>query len=260
MTDGLILELDSERPPNAEDLGEVFSALARDYREMTNGRTLVVVRVESGSITATLTDAALAAAPYLAAGGGDGLAIIAAMNTLAEFGGNLKKWFGYAKSDNEKKRLFRKRKRSSGQRSVEAIIEIAANTGGHIRVKYKSEKGETLDVELTPTEAISARKQPPAEEIKEAHSETELQILRSAPVVQRAIARLAQIDEQNLPPTGVLAVVDVIVAALQAAGAGYFLSEIVSELEMRGFHNIANAMRQHIRRPSGTHEPPLSNT
>ena len=101
-----------------------------------------MVRVESGSITATLTDAAdLAAAPYLAAGGGDGLAIIAAMNTLAEFGGESRKRFGLRQSDNEKKSSFEKERGPRVNDLLRRSSKIAANTGGHIRVKYKSEKG-----------------------------------------------------------------------------------------------------------------------
>jgi hypothetical protein len=64
---------------------------------MSNGRTLVVIRVGSGSIIAALTDSALV-------GIGAGLAVIAAINTLAEFVKNLKKWFEYAKTHNTRGR------------------------------------------------------------------------------------------------------------------------------------------------------------
>ena len=89
----------------------------------------------------------LAAAPYVATAAGGGFAVITAINTLAEFAENLKKWFGYAKSDKEKKRLYRKGRKSPGQRSVEGIIKIAANTRSHVRVKYRSEKGEVLEAD-----------------------------------------------------------------------------------------------------------------
>jgi hypothetical protein len=260
MPDELILTLDFETPPSAEDLGEVFSALASDYREMTNGRTLVVIRVDSGSIIATLTDAALAAAPYVATGVGGGLVVINAVNALTEFAKNLKEWFGYAKSGEEKKRLYRKGRKTPGQRSVEAIIKTASDTRSHIRVKYKSEKGETLEAELTPAEAISAREHLPAKDFKKVRRKPMQRILRSAPEFQMAVERFQQVDTQNMSPTEVHAIVDVIVAVLKAAGAGYLLSEIASELDVRGVHNIAFAVRQHIRPPSGTHEPPLTTT
>jgi hypothetical protein len=253
MADELILKLDFERAPSAEDLGEIFSALARDYHEMSNGRTLVVIRVESGSIIATLTDAALA-------GVGAGFAVITAINTLAEFAKNLKKWFDYAKSHKDKKRLYHKTKKSPGQRSVEAIIKTAAATRSHVSVKYKSAKGETLEVELTPAEAIGVREQLPADDIKKARRKPTQRIPRSAPKIQRAIKQLEQVGAQNLSPTEIHAVVNVIVAVLEAAGAGYLLPQIALELEMRGFQSIAHAVRQHIHSSDGTHEPPLTTT
>lgn len=253
MADELILKLDFERTPSAEDLGEIFSALGRDYHEMSDGRTLVVIRVESGSIILTLTDAALA-------GVGAGFALMTAINTLAEFAKNLKKWFDYAKSHKERKRLYRKGKKSPGQRSVEAIVKTAVNTGSHVSVKYKTAKGETLEVELTPAEAIGALEQLPTDDIKKVRREPTQRILRSAPEVQRTIKQLEQIGAQNLSPTELHAVVDVIVAVLEAAGAGYLLPQIASELEMRGFHNIAHSVRQHIHSSRGTHEPPRTTT
>jgi hypothetical protein len=64
----------------------------------------------------------------------------------------------------------------------------------------------------------------------------------------------------NLSPTEAQAVVDVVVAVLQAAGAGHLLQEIASDLELRGLHNFAHAVRQHIRAYGGRHEPPLTTT
>lgn len=75
----LVLTIDSETPLPADEVGELLAALARDCREMTRGRVLVVSRVENGSIIATLTDAALAAAPYVAGG----LGVIAAVCRLS---------------------------------------------------------------------------------------------------------------------------------------------------------------------------------
>src|SRR4051794_2271870 len=141
MAHELVLTFDFETSLPADELGEVFTALARDYRDMTKGRVLVVKRVESGSIIATLTDAALAAAPYAAGS----VAVIVAINSLAEFAKNLKEWFSHAKSDKGKKRLYRRGKKSPGQRSVEAIIKTAASTGSRVRVKHTTEKGETLE-------------------------------------------------------------------------------------------------------------------
>jgi hypothetical protein len=200
---------------------------------MSNGRTLVVIRVGSGSIIAALTDSALV-------GIGAGLAVIAAINTLAEFVKNLKKWFEYAKTHKGKKRRYRKRKKFPGQRSVEVIIKAASR----VSLKYEPAEGEALEVELTPAEVIGARAQPPADDVKKARREPIKRIPHSAPEIQGAIKQLEKVDAQNLSPTEVHAVVDVIVAVLEATGAGHHLPQIALELEMRGFHSIAHALRQ----------------
>jgi hypothetical protein len=250
MAEELVLTFDFETPPPAADLGEVLAALARDYREMTRGRVLVVTRVESGSIWVTLTDAALAATPYVV----HGMAAVTAINALAKFAENLQKWFGHAKSNEGKKRLYRKGKKASGQRSVEAIIKAAASTRSRVRVKHTTANGETLEAELTPSEATEAAAeegQAKEEAISLQHDgATRLQI--SAPEVRGAIERLQQASAQNLSPTQIQAVVDVVVAVLQGAGAGNLLPEIASELEMHGMYEFAQAVRQHIRPSGGT--------
>ena len=249
MADELILKLDFERAPSAEDLGEIFSAIARDYHEMSKGRTLVVIRVEGGSIIATLTDSAFVWV-------GAGLAVMAAINTLAEFAKNLKTWFDYAKSHKEKKRLYRKGKKSPGQRSVEAIIKTASQ----VSMKYNPAEGEALEVEMTPAETIRAREQLHADDIKKTRREPMQRIQRSAPEIQKTIEQLEQVGAQNLSPSEIHAVVNAIVSVLKATGAGYLLPQIASELEMHGFHSIAHTLRQHIHSSGGTQEPPLTTT
>jgi hypothetical protein len=120
MADELIVALDFETPPRADDFGALFAALARDYRDMTKGRVLVVTSVESGSTIATLTDLALAAVPYAK----NVLDALVAANSLADFAKHLKELFGYAKSNRGKRRVYRKERKSPGQRSVEAILRL----------------------------------------------------------------------------------------------------------------------------------------
>jgi hypothetical protein len=245
-----------------------FSALARDYRETTKGRTLVVIRMDSGSIIATLTDAAIAAARYAKPAAEGGHAVITAINALATFAENLKKWFGYAKSDTDKNRLYRKGKKSPGQLSVEQIVKTAANTGSHLRMKYNSEKGESLEVELTPAEAISARERRLAPDAARKGRRRPLAIDSEDLALPQTNERLsrglqAMIDEhlqriaaQDLSPTEV----HVIITALLAAGAGHLLPRIVSALEARGHHKIAQAFRQYIHLTTHTRKLPPTTT
>ncbi|MEO6841589.1 MAG: hypothetical protein ABI192_12560 [Bradyrhizobium sp.] len=109
MENELILTVEYEIPPAADDLGELFAALARDYDDLTAGRTLVVSRVESGSLIATLTDLALAVAPYVK----DALAVGAAIKGIADLAKLLKSLLEKAKSDPPEKPLKRRRKKKA---------------------------------------------------------------------------------------------------------------------------------------------------
>jgi hypothetical protein len=175
---------------------------------MTRGRVLVVSRIENGSIIATLTDAALAAAPYVAGA----MVVVTAVNSITKFAENLQKWFGRAKSDEGKKRLYRKGKKTPGQ--------TAAKSGSRVKVKHTTARGETLEAELTPAEVVAAAAEQTqaAEETKAIKDDRETQLRIGAPTVRDAAERLQQVSTQNPSATEVQAVVDVVVAVLQAAG------------------------------------------
>jgi hypothetical protein len=79
-----------------------------------------------------------------------------------------------------------------------------------------------------------------------------------APEIRGAIERLQQMGDANLSPSAIHALVDVVVAVLEAAGAGYLLPEIAFELKRRGLFKFADAVRHHIRSSGGTREPPLT--
>lgn len=265
--DRLILTFDFEMQPPAAELGDVFVALARDYREMTRGRVLVVMSVQSGSIIVTLTDAALATVPYILGS----IAVIKAFNELSKFVENIQKWLAYAKSGKEKKRFYRKGKKAPGQRSVEAIIKLAANTRSHVRVKHTTAKGETLEAELTPPEAVkvleavgtakAGEHQARAEGFEATRDEQNgLPTMFDAPEVRGAIEHLQRAATANFSPSAINTIVEIVVAVLQGAGVGGLLPEIASELERRGLSNFAEAVRRHIPAPGETHEPPLTTT
>jgi hypothetical protein len=238
MPNELLLAFDFETPVSAEDLAEVIAALGRDYRENTDGRTLVVSRVESGSVILTFIDAVMATAPYCASA----VAIVQGVNALATFAENLKKWLGRAKTEEGKKRLQRRGKKLPGQRSVEAILSLAAKTGSHVKVKHTKHNGDTLEAELTASEA---RANQIAKERVKVPKDTLHQRL-TAPNVQDVIMQLEHAHKENSSLTELEAIVDVIVAVLQMAHAEHLLSEIASELSGRGLHAIAEVVRKRI--------------
>lgn len=251
------LTFDFETPLSAEALGEVVAALGRDYREFSDGRELVVTRIETGSIVLTLTDAALTTLQYASAVAVAGLATIQAINSLSTFADNLKKWFGRAKTDEGKRKLSRRSKKTPGQRSVEAITKVAAASGSAVTVRHIKPDGEILEASLTPAEAIAA--QPDEREKNTKVVNIPQQRLLEAPAVREAMKRLEDAGRKNLSPTQVDAIVGVVVAVLNAAYVGHLLPEIASELDARGLGAVADAIREHIR-PRGATEPPVTTT
>lgn len=257
MTNEIVLTFDFKTPLDAEDLGEVFKALARDYRESSRDGTLVVTRVESGSIIVTLTDAALVAVPYVAGA----VTAMAAVNTVAKFAENLKIWFGLAKTDKGKNRLYKKGKKTPGQRSVEAIISTAAKTQSHVKVKYTNADRETLEAELTPAEATRAHEETTVANAEVAKPAVDVsQMLAARPAVRMAIEKLQQAGSENLTPLQIQSFVDIMVSVLKSSGAGQFLPEIVYHLEMHGLYGFATAVKQHIHGQGVTPKPPLTAT
>jgi hypothetical protein len=250
MPDELVLTFDFEESPSAADLGEVFTALGRDYGDMTRGRVLVVTSVESGSIIVTLTDHVLAVQPYLITG----VAVIAGINQIAKFGENILTWIKYAKSKTERKRLTRKRgKKASGQRSVEAIVKVAAKTRSRVRVKHVTAKGTSFEAELTPTEAIAvAEQQAEMVEVVAAPRTSQAHLTLGTVDVRAVADRLQRAGGETHSLHDIEAVVDIFVGLVEAKGGSDLLPQLVSELEMRNLHSYADAVRRHIRPSSGT--------
>jgi len=142
MDDQLIITIEYETAPRADDLGELFAALARDYKDMTKGRVLVVSSIHQGSIWATLTDWALVATPYIK----DAVEFAKGAKALADFAKLLKEQITSAKSSEPKKLPPPRRRKKTGQRSLEAIVKISAENGRAVRVKHTSAKGVLIGV------------------------------------------------------------------------------------------------------------------
>lgn len=247
MANDIVLTFDFETAPAAEDLGEVFAALSRDYRDLRTGGTLVVTRIDSGSIIVSLTDAVLAGAPYAIAAIGGTITTMAAINTVEKFAENLNKWFGRAKTDEGKKQLYKKGRKSPGQRSVEAIIKTAAKTGSRAKVRHTKPNGETLEAEISPAEAVEIRDaaaQKP--ELAAPLVSSAFEELKARPAIDAAVERLRLAGSQNLSQTQIEAIVDIIVTALNASGSAHALPEIALQLETHGLFDFAVAVRRHI--------------
>src|SRR5688572_17087991 len=114
MAHELILIFSFETPPRANEFGELFSALARDYRDLTRGRSLVIADVEHGSIIFKLIDAAIAAVPHIK----DAVAVAHAVKGIADLVKAIKSFLGKENSGDSAKRLPRRGKKKPGARSA----------------------------------------------------------------------------------------------------------------------------------------------
>jgi hypothetical protein len=259
MDDQLIITIDYTTAPKAEDLGELFAALARDYKDMTRGRVLVVSSVHQGSIRAILTDWALQAAPYIK----DAVEIAKGAKALADFGKLLTGLIRGAKSLETKALSPPRRRKKPGQRSVEAIVKIAAENGRAVRVKHTSPKGETLEVEMSGEAAIQIREEmlsdttaPREHFVQERLSQESA----AAPDVRKALEHLYSSTAADLSVSEAQAVIDVVVEVLQRAGLDYVLPQIVTDLSNKGLFNLASALAAKLNYARGNKEPPLTST
>ena len=258
MEDQLIVTIDYETAPRADDLGELFTALARDYKDMTKGRLLVVSSIEHGSIIATLTDWALQAAPFVK----DAVEFAKGAKALADFGKLLKDWINGAKAGEPKKLPYRRGRKTLGQRSVEAIVKMAAENGRAVRVKHTSAKGDTLEVEMSAPQAIELREAALADQTKvvEVKDVPDLEEARVAlPSLRHALGRLSD-PHVNLSSGEAQAIIDAVFEALQAAGLTYLIPHIAADLSSRGMHTLASALLAKAHTTDGDHEPPLTTT
>lgn len=267
MENELILTIDYEIPPVADDIGELFAALGRDYSDLTGGRALVLSRVESGSLIATLTDYALAAAPYLK----DVAAVAGGIKGIAELAKLLKLLIGKAKSEPPAKRPKRKRKEKPGIRSTEAIFKIAADCRGSVRGSYKTPEGDELNFEVTSLEAIEVREKRRAsdETMDTAYANPEPDMARAAkalsadpspPVIVSGLQQVYQAGDTGLSDTELEQIAEVLVSAIEGMKLIYLIDQIVSDLQRRGLHRFASTLALRALQSKRDSEPPRATT
>lgn len=250
MEDELVITIYYEVPPRAEDVGELFTALARDYKEMSNGRVLVIASIEQGSIIAVLKDWAIQAAPYLK----DAAEFAKGAKALADFGKLLKEWVNGAKAGKPKRLPYRRGRKPPGQRSIEAIVKIAAENGHSLRVKHTNAKGEILEIEMEAAQAVQVREMALADPSRTAKTQGAPRLKGkqlALPDLKRTIDRLYAPDVD--PSSGeVRAIIKAVVEVLQAADLTHLIPEIAADLSSRGLHTLASALLAQANNTSGS--------
>ena len=126
--------------------------MARDYRLATRGRTLVVARLEAGSLYAYLRDALHEFPPYSQYA----LETVKAFKGIKEFAQTLTGLFGRVKEHPGTLGEI-KRRRRVGAKSIEAIVKISAVSHSVVELRHETGDGEIIDLKVTPVEAIHIR-------------------------------------------------------------------------------------------------------
>lgn len=241
----------NEKPIQADQLGGFFSDLSLDYERFTHGRTLVIVRLDTGSLIATLKDAIVLVGTYLE----DGVEFAKATKAIADFVKLLKRLFASAKDNPGQAKLFARGRKQIGMRSVERLVKIAADSNCEVVLKHALADGEVLDLRITPTEAIAMREREKGLPVHNKRLEpmpAQHDLSFSVPVVQ--FGNNPQMIAQTLADsyrvgggidnTQVQQLVLALASALRSAGLAYLLETIAGTLELKGLHDLATIVRK----------------
>jgi hypothetical protein len=257
-SDELVVTFANERPLSSDDLGELFIALARDYRQLTGGRTLVVVRVETGSLYAAFTDAVALVAPYAH----DAVELAKAAKGISDFARVLGRLISPPRSSSK---IFGRGRKAPGVRSAESLLRIAVNSGSEVIIKHTTAKGETFEAHVTPVEATRLRDEAEARRVSLPAPKGRAQLAKPPLALElykpsEIADSLAQLYDERAK-TGQTSDLEAVIAAVSAtprnAGAGHFLEMIANDLFGRGLHELAAIMRAEAQRSQGNTEPPL---
>jgi hypothetical protein len=233
----LVLTLRNELKISAADLGELFTALARDYERINRGRILVVVHLEAGSLVAILQEIA----PYAKMG----LDLVRAAKNLKEFVLILWEFIRKAKDHPKESDLFR-RKKSPGIRSAEKLLQIAINSCAEVEFERKSPDGEEIRFRVRPSDAMQIRKQaetPPPERPRNTK-----RLESGQPMIDAAADKLIAAGAPDSATAE--AIVSALALALDDADVKGVLEAIAVRLNERGHYSLAAAVRAHLQPPS----------
>jgi len=255
MENQLIVVIDYERPPRAEDIGELFSALAKDYKTVSRGRVLVVASIDHGSIIAKLVDWAFQALPYIQAS----VETAKGAKALADFGKLLKDSIMAVKASNTVKSLPPTSGRRSVHRTMRAMAKMAAENHCDIRIKHTEADGDTFEVEMTARQAVEAQQVlevPRA--IREHAAIAGPAQTPQLPVVKEAIGRLYAPGAQMYSATEAQPIADSLFEVLEAAGLIEIVPQLIADLRQKGSFALAEALQTRLNDRKGRHEPPLT--
>ena len=229
-------------PIPAAMLGSLIIALSRDYKALNHGRTLVVSRLETGSLLVFVQDAYNAAQPYLTGG----LNLLKGSKAILDFAKSIKE----SLSSNKKASAAIGCK-TGPYRSIESMVKIAAKTGASISIRHRSKEGEEIEVNVNQTQAIEIQQAPyiPHErasfEYLQENSAPKQSLISasSLPFFADRLTQLAHRGLESPDPT-----ISIVVGLLTQAGVGYLVESLAAELESRGLFDLAAAVRAEVQK------------
>ena len=232
----LILVIENEQPVPALALSELLAALARDHRKQNRTRTLVVARVEDGSILITLLDMAQAAIPYAKSA----VEVAKGAKAIIEFGKTLA---GLLKAIKNDQAAVERPQSKPPTRSIERILKLAVDANCSVRLRQDEADGSCLEVEVTPSEALAIRKN--EQDAKEASALDGSAIFQErVPEVKRVVEITDELEQlqvsDELSASGAL---QIILAIINRSGDAELLMSVAMELEGRGYKDLAAAIR-----------------
>ena len=227
----LVFHFAKGKPIGADELGKLFVSLARDYRRLTRC-TLVVTKVEAGSLA--VTDAAFAPG----ARGADPADRAAAMEAMLSLGRSLQ---GLLKQAQRAGAARSPNTGPGGQASLAQFLKALAKSGGEGRFELSSRR-EKIKARLTSADALAAKPRAKAQHPATVEKPPDLPMLVQRGDTRAVVNRFGPIEESEVE-----AALPLLMRAIRNVGLGFYLDMIANEMDVRGQHRIAWAMRADIR-------------
>lgn len=236
----LLIAIDNADPLPVSLVSELLSNLSKDYRRQNRGRTLVVSRIATGSLWIALTDLAHMAVPYAK----NAVEIAKGGKAVLDFGKAVRDAIDRKKAPSTDHDGENNRPNSGQFRSVETLVKVAAETGSYIRVRQTGSDGSSLEVELSPADAVSIRERSSEEKQSLTLAAPDAPALLGASERSTDLVATRFADRlQDAAYPGSAGLVEAIVEALVLAGGVHLVEQVASQLEGRGLYDLATQIR-----------------
>ena len=164
------------------------------------------------------------------------------------------------------KSCFGPAEKKAGVASAEALLKIAIKSKANVSLRHRTDNGETLEFNVTPSEASKIRSD--AENVDAgaanaqpaARAKSTRQEIVAAPIedVRASLDRVFRAGDDGLTDTELDQIADVIVSTLEMSGSGYVVNQMISDLQARGFQRFASALQERARRGQRGIEAPVT--